>query len=666
MSESTAARNRVRLRGGAKREEKDSVARGQKETVKRSVAGTSTCDMTDRIAKIPAEPGVYFFKDKKGRIVYIGKARRLDSRVKNHFNAQSDDPRHSSMMNQVREIDYVATRSEIEALILEANLIKQHRPKYNILLRDDKKYPFVKVSLSEEFPRLVLTRDLRDDGSRYFGPFTDPRAVRQGLRVLRRAFRLRACPGEEPGRIRGRECIDYQIGICTAPCTGRVSKKGYTLVVDELLACLRGQSESVLESLRRGMETASVERQYEKCTVLRDRIRAIESALRKQHVFTLRDYDSDVIGLGRQEGLAAAVVLKVREGKVLGKETLLMEGAEGKSDAEVLSSVISQYYLKPAVIPGEVLVPVALGDEETVLGSWLSEKAERRVSLRVPQKGSGAALLEMASQNALLALQESAATHGGRPQRIPPQVQEIQVGLGLPALPVRMEAFDISQLSGDHAVASVIVFHNAEPKRSDYRRMRIKGVVGQDDYRMMHEAVSRRATRLIKEKRSLPDFILVDGGKAQVAAASRALEETGLGRLRVIGLAKGNEEFHFSWRDETLQLPAASRAFRAMAKMRDEAHRFAVSYHRRLRNRGTIKSALDEVAGIGAARRKALLRHFGSVAAMARASAEQVAQVPGIGPVLGKKILAHVQSSGGRGRQDSGQAKGRGSRLLPR
>jgi excinuclease ABC subunit C len=341
-------------------------------------------------------------------------------------------------------------------------------------------------------------------------------------------------------------------------------------------------------------------------------------------------------------------VLKVREGKVLGKETLLMEGALGKSDAEVLSSVISQYYLRPAVIPGEVLVPVSVAEDEAVLSSWLTEKADRKVTLRVPQKGSGAALLEMASQNALLALQESMVADGERPQRIPPQVQELQVGLGLPALPVRMEAFDISQLSGNQAVASVIVFHNAEPRRSDYRRMRIRGVVGQDDYRMMHEAVSRRAARLIKEKRPLPDFILVDGGKTQVSAAALALEEAGLARLRVIGLAKEREEFHFSWRDGTLQLPPTSRAFRTMAKMRDEAHRFAVSYHRKLRTRDTIKSSLDDIPGVGAARRKALLRQFGSVAGLRRASAGEVARVGGIGPVLARRILAHVGATGRR------------------
>ena len=613
---------------------------------------------------MPALPGVYFFKDKRGRIIYIGKARRLDARVKNHFGAQPEDPRHSSMMDQVSDIDYVATGTEIEALILEANLIKQHRPKYNILLKDDKKYPFVKVSLGEAFPRLVLTRDLRDDGSRYFGPFTDARAVRQGLRVLRSAFRLRACPGEEPGRFKGRECIDYQIGICAAPCTGRITRKGYTLLVDELLACLGGRSESILESLHRGMEAASTQRRYEKCTVLRDRARAIESALRRQHVFTLRDYDSDVIGLGRQEGLAAAVVLKVRQGKVLGKETLLMEGAEGKSDAEVLSSAASQYYLNPAVVPPEVLVPVDPGEEGAVLESWLSRTAGRRVSVRVPRKGSGAALLRMACQNALLALQESAAADGERPQRIPPEVQEIQVALGLPALPVRMEAFDISQLSGEHAVASVIVFHNAVAKRSDYRRMKIRGVVGQDDYRMMHEAVSRRMARLVREKRPLPDFILVDGGRSQVAAASRALEEAGLGRLRVMGLAKVNEEFHFSWREGTLQLPPASRAFRTMARMRDEAHRFAVGYHRKLRSRWTIKSALDEVPGVGAARRKALLRRFGSAEAVAGAGVKQIAQVPGIGPALAGKILAHLGAGRARAREIPGSGSRRGAKRV--
>jgi excinuclease ABC subunit C len=268
----------------------------------------------------------------------------------------------------------------------------------------------------------------------------------------------------------------------------------------------------------------------------------------------------------------------------------------------------------------------------------------------------------MACQNALLALQESGSADGERPQRIPPQVQEIQVALGLPALPVRMEAFDISQLSGDHAVASVIVFHNAEARRSDYRRMKMRGVVGQDDYRMMHEAVSRRMARLVREQRPLPDFILVDGGRTQVAAASRALEEAGLGRLRVMGLAKGNEEFHFSWREGTLRLPPASRAFRVMAKMRDEAHRFAVGYHRKLRSRWTIKSVLDDVPGVGVARRKALLRRFGSVDAVAAAGVEDVARVPGIGPVLAEKILAHLAAGRARAQEHSE----RGGRLTRR
>lgn len=606
---------------------------------------------------------MYLFKDRRGKILYVGKAKELRSRVRNHFRDQNEDARHSLMMKQVKEIDYVATRSEIEALILEANLIKQHRPRYNILLRDDKTYPFVKVTVREEFPRILLTRELTEDGSRYFGPFTDVKALRQGLRFLRRAFKLRACPGEEPGRIKGRECLDYQIGICAAPCTGRIKRKGYSVFVEELLDCLKGQSDKVLDTLRDEMQKASQERDYETCSDLRDRMKAIESALRRQHVFALRDYDSDVVGLARHEDLAAAAVLKVREGRVLGKETLLMQGAAGKDDQEILSSVVSQYYLRPALIPEEILVPVDLGEEEYLLSAWLSEKAGRKVGFRLPRKGLGASLLGMAKENALLALQESMAQEGRKPERIPPKVQEVQVALGLPALPLRMEAFDISQLSGGQAVASVVVFANAEPRYGEYRRMRIKGVVGQDDFAMMHEAVSRRMARLIKEEKPLPDFLLVDGGKTQVSAARQAIEEGGLGRLRVIGLAKEKEEFHFSWRGGTLQLPRTSGAFRVLGKMRDEAHRFALGYHRKLRKRETIRSALDEVKGVGPAKRKALLRRFGSVEAIARASEEDVAAVPGIKAKLAKAILEHLAKRNAA--SGTGLASGTGKALSP-
>jgi excinuclease ABC subunit C len=618
--------------------------------------------VSDKLKKLPTGPGVYLFKDTRGRPIYVGKAKELHSRVRDHFRDQSEDPRHSMMVRQVRDIDYVATGSEIEALILEANLIKQHRPKYNILLKDDKKYPYVKVTTREDFPRLILTRDLVEDGSRYFGPFTDVKALRQGLRLLRSAFKLRGCPGEEPGRIKGRECIDYQIGICSAPCTGKTSKKGYAPLVEELLACLRGQSDRVMEGLRGDMEDASRNRQYERCSELRDRIGAIESALRRQHVFALRDYDSDVVGFGRHEDLAAAVVLKVREGRVLGKDTLLLQGASGKSDLEVLSSVISQYYLKAPLVPSEILVPVELGEEKSVLSSWLSQAAERKVLLRIPQKGRGAALLAMARENALLAIQESTASEGRRPQRIPPLVHDVQVAMGLPSLPVRVEAFDISQLSGGQAVASVVVFENAEPRYSEYRKMRIKGVVGQDDFRMMHEAVARRVSRLLKEEKTLPDFLLVDGGKAQVSAASNALNEADLERLRVIGFAKGKEEFHFSWREGTLELPATSKVFRLLSRIRDEAHRFALGYHRKLRGKETTRSELDTISGIGAVRKKALLRRFGSVDAIKRARPSEIADVPGVGGALAKKILTALGEETG-GAERAGRTGARRLRL---
>lgn len=596
---------------------------------------------------IPPRPGVYLFKDAKGKILYIGKANQLDSRVRNHFRPIAGDPRHDAMMRKVKSIDYIATRSEIEALILEANLIKQHRPKYNINLKDDKRFPFLKVTAGEEFPRMILTRRLEDDGSRYFGPFTDVKAVRQGIRLLRSAFRLRSCPAAEPGRLKDRECLDYQIGICSAPCTDRIDADSYRGLVNELLACLSGQSEGVLDSLRADMEKASANKEYEKCGKLRDRIAAIESALRRQHVFVLRDYDSDVFGLARHGDVAAVAILKVREGKILGKDTVVLEGAAAKPDEELLSFVMSQYYLSAIVVPKEILVPVPLRKEESVIRQWLSAKAGKEIVLRVPKRGDGVALQNMARDNALLRLEESRATEGERPERIAPEVAELQRALGLPILPVRLEAFDISQSAGKQAVASVVVFHNGQPRRSEYRRMRIKGVVGQDDFRMMEEAVRRRSERLLRESKVLPDFVLVDGGRAQITAAVTALQRAGAGNLGVIGLAKGKEELNFSWREESLRLPLTSKAIHLLQRIRDEAHRFAITYHRKLRSRASIRSELDAIEGVGSVKKKALLVRFGSVERLRTASIEEISRTRGIGPALASKIARAIHK--GRG-----------------
>jgi excinuclease ABC subunit C len=599
--------------------------------------------VTDKLRCVPARPGVYLFKDRRGKILYIGKARRLDLRVNSHFRGGSDDPRHAAMTEQVRDIDYIATQSEIEALILEANLVKQHRPRYNINLKDDKRFPFVRVTLEERFPRILLTRTLEDDGSRYFGPFTDVKEVRLGLRLLRGAFRLRSCPGTEPGRVKGRECLDFQIGICSAPCTERIGAEDYASQVNELLTCLSGRSQDVIDSLNEDMKGASVGREYERCMRLRDRLRGLESALRKQRVFVLRDYDSDVLGIARHGDAAAVVVLKVREGKVLGKEAIVLEGTSGKRDGEVLSFALSQHYLNAAVIPGEILLPCAIEDEKETVAHWLCEKAGRKVTLREPRRGQGADLKKMAADNALLLLEESGRPGGERPGKLAPEIQELQAALGLTTLPIRMEAFDISQISGKQAVASVVVFQNAEAKRSQYRRMRITGVVGQDDFRMMREAVSRRVGRLLKENGPLPDFILVDGARAQINAAVGALEQAEVSGLGVIGLAKGKEEISFSWKAGSVRLPVTSRASRLIQKMRNEAHRFAIAYHRKLRKKETIRSALDAIDGVGVQRRKALLKRFGSVQALKRVTVEEISAVEGVGPVLAQRIARKLK-----------------------
>ncbi len=602
--------------------------------------------VTNKLESVPSRPGVYLFKDKRGKILYIGKAKRLDLRVNSHFRGTSDDPRHAAMLRQVSDVDYIATQTEIDALILEANLVKQHRPRFNINLKDDKRFPFVKVTLAERFPRIMLTRTLVEDGSRYFGPFTDVKEVRLGLRLLRGAFRLRSCSGADPGRVRGRECLDYQIGICSAPCTEKIDEEGYALQVKELLTCLSGRSQEVIDSLNEEMKSASVDREYEKCTKLRDRLRGIESALRKQRVFALRDYDSDVFGLARHGDVAAVVALKVREGMVLGKEAVVLEGTARKDDLDVLSFALSQYYLNAAVVPGEILLPCALKDEGRTLSLWLSEKAGKTVALREPRRGRGADLKKMAADNALLLLEEFGRPSGERPGKLAPEIQELQAALGLPTLPVRMEAFDISQISGKQAVASVVVFQNAQAKRSQYRRMRIKGVVGQDDFAMMREAVGRRVERLLRENGALPDFVLVDGGRAQINAAVGAIEEAGVGGLGVMGLAKGKEELSFSWKRGSVRLPVTSRSARLIQKMRNEAHRFAVTYHRKLRKKETIRSALDEIGGVGAQKRKALLKRFGSVAELKRATIEEMIAIDGIGPVLARRIARQLR--GGR------------------
>jgi excinuclease ABC subunit C len=599
------------------------------------VAGrVAAADLAAKVAQLPDRPGVYLYKDGKGQIVYVGKAASLRSRVRSYFQeSRARDAKTDALVGQIRDLECIVTGNELEALILESNLVKRHRPRYNIILRDDKHYPFLKLTTDEEFPRLVVARRVQRDGAAYFGPFYPATAMRETLRLVRQLFPLRTCRIKIDGK-KSRPCLQYYIHRCNAPCTSLETKDGYDQTVREVERFLEGKNDGLAQELTVQMEAAAAAEKFEQAARLRDRVQALNTVRERQKIISTEDSDQDIVGVVRQGQDACVQLFFVRRGRLLGRESFFFDRLSGSSEGEVLSAFLRQFYSREVVPPPEILLSVDVPEAE-LTGQWLAGRRGGRVELLAPQRGRKRELVAMAEENAALALQSHLLSRGNRTQAV---LDELQRALGLPSLPHRIEAFDVSTFQGGETVASMVVWKDGEMAKDDYKRYRIRTVTGTDDFAAMHEAVSRRYGRVLETDGVLPDLILLDGGRGQLAAGLKALEAIGLDYVPMVSLAKRAEEVYTPDRLEPLVLDLTSPALHALQKVRDEAHRFAVTYHKKLRTRRTISSVLDQIPGVGPAVRTSLLKTLGSARAVRGASVAQLAAVPKVSPKLAERI----------------------------
>jgi excinuclease ABC subunit C len=596
---------------------------------------------------LPTGPGVYLLKDAHDEILYIGKANSLRARVRNHFATDgTTSVKNIEMVRRVKDVDTIVVGSEAEALLLEANLIKSHKPRFNIRLRDDKRYPYIRVTLSEPFPRVFVTRRLTNDGSRFFGPYTDVYAMRQALDVIKRLYTVRSCRYDLPREAPDRPCLDYHIGRCLAPCVGLQSVESYRAMIGEVLEVLGGRVGGVRQRVQATMTGAAAALDFERAAVLRDVLAGLDNIEQRQRALDVRERDLDVLGVARDGDIACAVLLRIRSGKLLGREVDFFANVGDEADATLLRAAAMRAWFGRgeaglADLPREVLFPSDFEDRDLV-GTMLTQHAGRHVDAFVPRRGDKVRLIELANQNARHMLEERTVLASDATTRADDFLYEVQEALDMKVVPRLAVCFDISHTQGDEVVGSAIVFRNGEPDRSEYRKFRIRGEWGNDDFASMAEVVGRYFRRRIAEQRPLPDLALIDGGRGQLAAAVRAAEVGGVTDVTFASLAKREEDVYVVGRPDPLRLPRTSRALRMLQRMRDEAHRFAHGFNRKRRQTKTLASELNEIRGIGPARRKALLRHFGSVRALRAASPADIATVPGVSRELAQQVAEHL------------------------
>ncbi|MGC9469161.1 MAG: excinuclease ABC subunit UvrC [Anaerolineae bacterium] len=608
-----------------------------------------------KLDTLPKQPGVYLMRNIKGRVIYVGKAVNLASRVRSYFHASAmEHAKTRRLVSEIADIDWIITDSEVEALILEANLIKKHRPRYNVRLKDDKRYPYLKVT-NEEFPKVLITRRMQRDGGRYFGPYTSTSALRETLDLLRRLFPYRTCDREITGKDR-RACLYFDLKLCTAPCIGAIDKAGYNAVIEQLIQFMGGETEEVMKDLLREIDEASAGLQFERAAQLRDRFNALQHVMERQRIITTAATNQDVIALACDNGNACVEVFFVRNGKLLGREYFVMEGGGCDDDEEIVTAFLQQFYTEAAAVPPEILLPSQIA-EAAVLEQWLRNKRGDVVYLTVPREGPGRELLNLAKTNAAETLRMLKAQWEMDQHRSEAALQELQEELSLPRPPVRIECYDISTTQGVEVVGSMVVFEHGVAKKSHYRRFKIRTVVGQDDYASMREVLMRRfdrwrrlnegelmGTRGSQAWAKLPDLLVVDGGKGQLGMAVEVLETYGLrDQVPVIGLAKRYEEVFLPNRRVPVLFDPSAPAILLLQRIRDEAHRFAITYHRQRRRKRGLASQIDEIPGIGPVKRKALLKHFGSLDAIQKADEAQLQEVPGISEVLAGNIRSHFE-----------------------
>ena len=598
----------------------------------------------EKLKLLPDKPGVYIMKNDYGKIIYVGKAIVLKNRVRQYFQSNKNHtPKVRAMVSHIADFEIIMTHSEVEALILECNLIKKHRPRYNISLKDDKSYPYVKVTVQEDFPRVFITRRVLKDGARYFGPYTNVTAVHESLKLLRRLFPLRTCK-----HLQERPCLEYHIRRCLAPCAGKVEKGDYDAMIHSVLLFLEGRTEDVERELQFRMEAAAEAYHFELAGRLRDQLLAVRKVAEKQNIVT-GSGDQDAIGMARSELGVVVQIFFIRAGKMVGREHFLLQGSEEESDAAILKAFLQQYYHRATFIPREVLLPMELATEDrTLLEAWLSErKRKSKVQLLVPQRGTKHDILEMARDNAEKYLSDEAARIKQANAQTMGAVEELGRYLGLKNPPDRMECFDISHIQGSETVASMVVFEGGLPKKSAYRRFKIQSTEGKpDDFLSMREVTTRRYVGLPPEE--LPDLIVIDGGKGQLSSALEIIRQAaGHKDVPVVGLAKQFELVFTEGNPEPVVLPRHSQALYLIQRIRDEAHRFAITFHRKLRGKRNLVSVLDHIVGIGPKRRQALWSHFGTLNKMRTASVEELAEAPGMNLPAAEAVYQFFQAQQG-------------------
>ena len=598
------------------------------------------------LTKLSKKPGVYLFRGDRNEVLYVGKANVLRTRVRSYFRKREDLSRkNQKLVGLISDVETIVVGSESEALILEANLIKEHRPHFNILLRDDKKYPYIKVTVQETFPRVEVTRRVVSDGSRYFGPYTSVGPMRQALDLIKSMYTVRSCRYDLPKDTPERACLDYHIGRCLAPCVGLQSEASYREMTDEILRILEGDTEGIRTEIEEKMQHASASLNFEQAAKMRDIVSGLDSLAREQRVHRAQGGSFDVVAVARDGELGAGVVLKIRSGLLLGREAQRFEKVREESDATLISSLVSRHYLSAGeLVLGDLPEYVLLSEgfeDRSLLQDILTGTAKRRVQVLVPRRGEKARLIELAEQNARQVLEDSAVELYAS-DRAEEALFRLQDELDLKVVPRLMVCFDISHTQGTEVVGSAVVFQNGEPRKGLYRHMRVKGGWGNDDYRSMAEVVGRYFRRVAEEGGPIPDLAVIDGGKGQLSASVEALNALGMSDVTVIALAKKKEEVFLPERGDPVRLDRRHRALHLLQRIRDEAHRFAVRYNRKLRTKRTLRSELGEIPGVGPKRQKLLLKRFGSLRGVKAATREEISRIPGVSEALASRILTYL------------------------
>jgi len=605
-------------------------------------------NFTDKLKLVPELPGVYQMINDQGTVIYVGKARSLRNRLRSYFQSSHQNAKVRAMVEKIADFEYIITDTEREALVLESNMIKELRPHYNIRIKDDKHYPYLRLSTQESFSRLDIVRKVEKDKARYFGPYPSAGSVRELLKWLKRLFPLRNCNRDVAyGKADGRPCLNYHLKQCLGPCTGDVPVSDYKVVVRELELLLEGKHEQLLKNLQEQMEAAAEELQFERAAVLRDRLRGIENVLEKQKFDAAKLEERDVIGMARSLEEACVMVFHMREGKVVGRDSVFLSGTAEQSRSDVLAAFLVQFYAHAPYLPKEILCDEEPTDKDEI-EAILSAQRKSKVTVVVPKRGAKKAITHLAARNALQVLEERYARVAGKQELAKRGLAELAFYLGLESSPRRMECYDISNIQGTLSVGSMVVFEDGQPAKNEYRRFRIKWIEGSNDFAMLHEVLTRRLNAY-KEGNpkfsQLPDLIIIDGGKGQLSSAEAALAQEEMSHLSVVSLAKAEELIFVPGRDAPVDLPKDSQARYLVQRIRDEAHRFAITYHRQLRKKAQVASLLEDCPGIGPAKRQALLKSFGSLGALRQASIEEISAVKGMNSALAVRLKEYLEQN---------------------